>query len=117
MYIIYKSSQKTRHQKLNSYWVMNSLGDKICPPAAPSTPVNKIEQTYMHACNTTQERHAADTQHRHSIQTRGRPVLLSIDVERHTGIHNYPSKYLGSDPIRKSFPGLSTHTSKCSTLL
>ena len=24
----------TRHQKLNSYWVMNSLGDKICPPAA-----------------------------------------------------------------------------------
>ena len=32
------SSQKTRHQKLNSYWVMNSLGDKICPPAAPSTP-------------------------------------------------------------------------------
>ena len=24
-------SQKTRHQKLNSYWVMNSLGDKVCP--------------------------------------------------------------------------------------
>ena len=43
MYIIYTSSQKTRHQKLNSYWVMNSLGDKICPPAAPSTPVNKIQ--------------------------------------------------------------------------
>ena len=41
-HIIYKSSQKTRHKKLNSYWVMNSLGDKICPPAAPSTPVNKI---------------------------------------------------------------------------
>ena len=27
----------------------------------------------------------------HSIQTQGRPVaVLSIDVERHTGIHNYP---------------------------
>ena len=39
----HKSSQKTRHQKLNSYWVINSLGDKICPPAAPSTPVNEIE--------------------------------------------------------------------------
>ena len=25
------------------YWVMNSLGDKICLPAAPSIPVNKIE--------------------------------------------------------------------------
>ena len=41
MYIIHTSSQNTRHQKLNSYWVMNSLGDKICPPAAPSTPVNR----------------------------------------------------------------------------
>ena len=28
---------------------------------------------------------------RHSIQTQGRPVaVLSIDVERHTGIHTYP---------------------------
>ena len=27
---------------------------------------------------------------RHSIQTQGRPVMLSIDVERHcTGIHSY----------------------------
>ena len=40
MYIIYTSSQETRHQKLNSYWVINSLGDKICPPPAPS----KIEK-------------------------------------------------------------------------
>ena len=32
MYTIHTSSQKTRHQKLSSYWVMNSLGDKICPP-------------------------------------------------------------------------------------
>ena len=32
-----------------------------------------------------------DTPSRHSIQTKGRPVVvLSIDVERHTGIHNYP---------------------------
>ena len=23
------SSRKTRHQKLNSYWVMNSLGDNL----------------------------------------------------------------------------------------
>ena len=29
------SSQKTRHQKLNSYWVIKSIGAKICPPAAP----------------------------------------------------------------------------------
>ena len=42
-YITYTSSQKTRHRKINSYLVMNSLGDKICPPAAPSTPVDKIE--------------------------------------------------------------------------
>ena len=41
MYIIYTSSQKTQHQKLNSYWVMNSLGGKICPPAAPS--INKYK--------------------------------------------------------------------------
>ena len=36
------SSQKTQHQKLNSYWVMNSLADKKWPPAAPSIPVNRI---------------------------------------------------------------------------
>ena len=28
---------------------------------------------------------------RHSTQ--GQPVVLPIDVERHTGIHNYPFKY------------------------
>ena len=40
----------------------------------------------------------------HSIQTRGRRpvVVLSIDVERHTGIH-YPFQCLGSDQIGKSF--------------
>ena len=42
-----------------------------------------------------------------SIQTQGWPVaVLSIDVERHTGIHNYPFKYLWSDPIEESFPDL-----------
>ena len=30
--------------------------------------------------------------------------MLSIDVERHTGIHNYPRNCLGSDPIAKCFP-------------
>ena len=45
--------------------------------------------------NVLPHRNAADTGHdtppRHSIQTRGRPVaVLSIDVERHTGIHSYP---------------------------
>ena len=42
----------------------------------------------------TQECHAADTGHdtppHHSIQTQGRPVVLTIDVQRHTDIHNYP---------------------------
>ena len=46
-------------------------------------------------CAATQECHAADTGHDtppcHSIQTRGGPVaVLSIDVERHTGIHSHP---------------------------
>ena len=37
----------------------------------------------------------------------GQPVLvLYIDVERHTGIHNYPFQCLGSDPIWKSSPDL-----------
>ena len=30
-------------------------------------------------------------------------VVLSIDVERHTGIQNYTLKWLGSDQIGKSF--------------
>ena len=36
------SSQKTQRQKLNSYWVMNSLGDKICPPAASKSNNDKF---------------------------------------------------------------------------
>ena len=59
----------------------------------------------------TQKGHAADTGHdtpsHHSIQTRGRHVpVLSIDVERHTGIHSYPFLCLGLDPTVKSFPEL-----------
>ena len=40
----------------------------------------------------TVHRHTGhDTPPSHSIQTRGRPVVvLSIYVERHSGIHNYP---------------------------
>ena len=50
---------------------------------------------YFDQCDTTQECHVADTGHDtppcHSIQAQCRPVVvLSIDVERHTGIHNYP---------------------------
>ena len=46
-------------------------------------------------CATTLECHAADTGHdiptRHSKQTQDQPIIvLSIDVEHHTGIHNYP---------------------------
>ena len=45
-----------------------------------------------------------DMTHRHSIQTQGWPVVvLSIDVERHTGIHNNPLLCLWADPIGKSF--------------
>ena len=59
----------------------------------------------------TQKCHAANTGHdtpsRHSIQKQDRPVVvLFIVVGRHTGIHNYPFKYLGSEPIGESFPDL-----------
>ena len=62
-------------------------------------------------CAATREWHATDTEHdappHHSIQTQGQPVVvISIDVECHAGIHNYPFQCLGSDPIRKSFPDL-----------
>ena len=66
-----------------------------------------LQQCYFDQCAATQECHAANTGHdtpsRHSIQTRGRPVVvLSIDVKRHIGIHNDPFQCLGSDPIEKS---------------
>ena len=43
----YTSSQKISHQKLNSYWVMNSLGDSPVHTAAPPDPVIKIEYMCM----------------------------------------------------------------------
>ena len=51
----------------------------------------------------TKERHAADIGHDtlpyHDIDTPGRPVVaLSIGVECHTGIPNYPFSCLGADP-------------------
>ena len=54
-----------------------------------------LKQWYFDQCAATHECHAADTGHdtpsRHSIQTKGRPVVvLSIDVEHHTRINNYP---------------------------
>ena len=39
----FTSSQKTRHQKLNSYLVMNSLGDSPVHTAAPFAQVIKID--------------------------------------------------------------------------
>ena len=54
-----------------------------------------LYQLSFDQCAATQECHAADTGYdtppRHSIQTQGRPVaVLSIDVERYSGIHSYP---------------------------
>ena len=48
VYTTYMSSQKTRHQKLNSYLVMNSLRDSPVRTVAPFAQVNKIE--YMYKC-------------------------------------------------------------------
>ena len=43
--------------------------------------------------------------HISDIQTQDRPlVVLSIDMEHHTIIHNFPFSCLWSDPITKSFP-------------
>ena len=44
------SSQKTRHQKLISYWVMNSLVNKPVHTAESSEPVIEIQfQIVMYA--------------------------------------------------------------------
>ena len=72
------------------------------------TKVSTCKPWYFGQCAATQGCHAADTRHytppRHSIQTQGRPVVvLSIDVERHTGIH---FNVLEQTPTRKSFPNL-----------
>ena len=58
------------------------------------------EVIYFDQCAATLECDATDTGHdtppRHSIQIHGRPVVvLSIDVELHTEIHNYPFEHLG----------------------
>ena len=50
---------------------------------------------YVDQCAATQKCDATDTGHdtppRHSIQTQGRAAaVLSIGVQRHTGIHSYP---------------------------
>ena len=48
---------------------------------------------------------------RHSIQTQGRhDVVLSIDMERHTGIHNYPFNLLGLTQPRNPSLTFYTHT-------
>ena len=50
------------------------------------------------------------------IQTQGRPVVvLSIDLERHTGIHHYTLVSLVR-PVQEILPRPPTHTSERSTL-
>ena len=40
--------QQTRHQKLNSYWVMNSLGDKLS--TQQRYPPQSLEYKNMYTC-------------------------------------------------------------------
>ena len=42
------SSQNTRHQKLHSYWVMNSLGDKLS--TQQRYPPQSLKYKNMYAC-------------------------------------------------------------------
>ena len=42
------SSQKTRHQKLNSYWVMNSLGDNLS--TQQRYPPKSLKYEHMYGC-------------------------------------------------------------------
>ena len=56
---------------------------------------------------------ATDTGHdippRHSVQTQGRPVIvLSIDVKRHTGIHNTHFNVLGKTRPGNPYPTFHT---------
>ena len=76
------------------------------PTCSSSTLINVMP--HRNAMPQTPDIH--DTPSSQSLQTQGLPVVLSIDVARHTGIHNYPFKCLGSDPMGKSFPDLP-HTS------
>ena len=58
----------------------------IHQPACSSGTLTNVLPQEFHAAGT-----GHDTPSRHSIQTQGRHVIvLSTDVERHTGIHNYP---------------------------
>ena len=43
VHITYKSSQKTQHQKLSSYWVIDSLEDNSILTAEPADPVIEIK--------------------------------------------------------------------------
>ena len=72
-----------------------------------------LQQWFFDQCAAAQECHATDTGHDtrpcHSIQSQGRPVaVLSIDMERHTGIHNYHFNVLGQ--TRSGNPSLTFHT-------
>ena len=66
-------------------------------------------------CAATQECYAADTGHdappRHSIQTRVRTVVvISINVERYTGMHNYRGfNFLGQIRSGNPSPTYQTH--------
>ena len=42
------SGQKTRHQRLNSYWVMNSLGDKLS--TQQHSPPQSLKYRNMYPC-------------------------------------------------------------------
>ena len=42
------SGQKTQHQKLNRYWVMNSLVDKL--PTQQRYPPQSLKYKNMYAC-------------------------------------------------------------------
>ena len=51
------------------------------------------------------------------IQTQGQPVIvLFIDVESHTGIHNYPCLCRGQTRLGNILPRPSTQFCECSTI-
>ena len=87
--------------------LLNIWGHITTVPACSSgTFTNELSQK-CHAADT-----GHDTQPYHSIQTQGRPiVVLSIDVERHTGIHNYGTHFnvLGQTRSRNPSPNFHTH--------
>ena len=74
------------------------------PACSSGTLANVLPRRYA-----MPQRHRTWHPTRHRIQTRGQNVVLSNDVERYTGINNFPLLCFGSDPIGKSFLHLS-HT-------